>query len=180
MDSIIGISGSLREGSYNTALLDAAQRMFPEDLRIGSIREIPLYNGDVEQNEGIPEAVSRLKDAIAGSSGLLLVTPEYNNSLPGVFKNAIDWLTRPPDDISRVFHGRPVAVIGATPGGFGTTLAQNAWLPVLRTLRTRPWFGGRLMVSGATKKFEGGTLSDTDVEKQLRDFVGGFIEYCRS
>jgi chromate reductase, NAD(P)H dehydrogenase (quinone) len=71
------------------------------------------------------------------NAALLLATPEYNNSMPGVFKNAIDWLSRPPSDIPRIFGSRPVTVIGGSPGGFGTVLAQNAWLPVLRTLGVR-------------------------------------------
>src|SRR5690606_4720102 len=96
-----------------------------------------------------------LKEAVAQADGLLMVTPEYNNSLPGVFKNAIDWMTRPAADIARVFGGKPVAVIGASPGGFGTQLGQNAWLPVLRTLGTAPWFEGRLMVSRAGQVFDG-------------------------
>src|SRR3546814_3136138 len=94
--------------------------------------------------EGIPPAVAVLKDALSAADGLLMVTPEYNNSLPGVFKNAIDWMTRPAADIARVFGGKPVAVIGASPGGFGTQLGQNAWLPVLRTLGTAPWFEGQI------------------------------------
>ncbi len=155
MTKLIGLSGSLRAGSYNTALLKAAAQLMPGEARleIGSIRGIPLYDGDLEAT-GIPEAVVKLKDDIAGADGLLLVTPEYNHSLPGVFKNAIDWLSRPPADIPRVFHGKPVAVIGASPGGFGTVLSQNAWLPVLRTLRTEPWFGGRLLVSRAGDVFD--------------------------
>ncbi len=154
MTKLIGLSGSLRAGSYNTALLKAAAQLMPGEakLEIGSIRGIPLYDGDLEAT-GIPEAVARLKDDIAGADGLLLVTPEYNHSLPGVFKNAIDWLSRPAADIPRVFHGKPVAVIGASPGGFGTILSQNAWLPVLKTLRTEPWFGGRLLVSRAGDVF---------------------------
>lgn len=177
---IIGLSGSLRAGSYNAGLLRAAAALFPDDIAVRSIRGIPLYDGDAETADGIPAAVSALKDEIAVSAGLLLVTPEYNNAIPGVFKNAIDWLTRPPADIARVFHGRKVAVIGASPGGFGTILAQNAWLPLLRTLRTQPWFEGRLMVSGAAKLFDdSGELTDEDTRSRLRDFVGGFIAYCR-
>src|SRR3546814_14099357 len=99
--------------------------------------------------EGIPPAVAVLKDALATADGLLMVTPEYNNSLPGVFKNAIDWMTRPAADIARVFGGKPVAVIGASPGGFGTQPGQNAWLPVLRTLGPAPRLAGRLRVSGS-------------------------------
>jgi chromate reductase len=133
---LIGLSGSLRQGSFNTALLRAAVALMPEnaELAIGSIREIPLYDGDREAADGIPEPVAALKDAIAAADGLLLVTPEYNNSIPGVFKNAIDWLTRPPADIKRVFGGKPVALMGASPGGFGTILSQSAWLPVFRTV----------------------------------------------
>src|SRR5258708_25274538 len=126
------------------------------EMTLGSIRNIPLYDGDLEDAQGIPGPAQVLKDTIAAADGLLLVTPEYNNSIPGVFKNAIDWLSRPPADISRVFGGKPVAVIGASQGGFGTILSQDAWLPVLRTLGTRPWFGARLLVSRAANVFGGG------------------------
>ena len=95
-------------------------------MTVRSIRNIPLYDGDLEDAQGIPAPAQVLKDAIAAADGLLLVTPEYNNSIPGVFKNAIDWLSRPPADISRVFGGKPVAIIGASPGGFGTILSQEA------------------------------------------------------
>jgi NAD(P)H-dependent FMN reductase len=180
MTNLVGISGSLRKGSYNTALLRAAKEAAPEgtDLEIASIRTIPLYDGDVETTTGIPDVVRDLKDRIAAAGGLLLVTPEYNNSIPGVFKNAIDWVTRPPADIPRVFANRPVALMGATPGRGGTLLAQTAWLPVLRTLGTRPWFGPRLLVSGANRAFdEAGQLVDDQVRSQLRSFMAGFAEF---
>jgi chromate reductase, NAD(P)H dehydrogenase (quinone) len=95
--------------------------------------------------------------------------------MPGVLKNAIDWLTRPPSDITRVFGGKPVAIMGATPGGFGTILSQNAWLPVLRTLGMKPWFGGRLLVSRAHQVFgDGGESTDVRLKEQIRQFVQGF------
>ena len=144
MTTIVGISGSLRRASYNTSLLGAAAALMPKNtqLRIETIRGIPLYDGDLEAAEGIPQPVTGLKEAVAAADALLLATPEYNNSIPGVFKNAIDWLSRPPADISRVFRGTPVAVIGATPGGFGTILGQNAWLPVLHALGAELWAEG--------------------------------------
>lgn len=177
MKKIIGLSGSLRKGSYNTALLRSASKLAPAgvELEVWTVHGIPLYNEDEEAAAGIPAAVTKLKDAIASAQGLLLVTPEYNNSIPGVFKNAVDWLTRPPEDIGRVFGGKPVAVIGASPGGLGTTLSQAAWLPVLRTLGTKPWWEGRLIVSRAAKAFNGdGQLVDEKVKAQLKAFVEGF------
>ena len=182
MARIVGIAGSLRKGSYNAALLRAASGLLPEDitLEIGTIEGIPLYDGDVEVAEGIPPSVQALKSSIAAADGLLLVTPEYNNSVPGVLKNAIDWLSRPPADIGSVFGNRAVAVIGASPGGFGTVLAQNAWLPVIRTLGMRPWFGGRMMVSRAGSVFDAqGALVDDAIREQLRKFMHGFSEFVR-
>src|SRR5258706_13765949 len=151
MTKILGISGSLRNASFNAMLLKSAAQLVPEGTRleIGSIRGIPLYDGDLESASGIPETAQKLKSQIMDCDGLLLVTPEYNNGIPGVFKNAIDWLSRPASDIPKVFGNRPARVMGASPGGFGTILAQDAWLPVLRTLGARPWFGGRLMGSPA-------------------------------
>ena len=110
---------------------------------------------------------------------MLLATPEYNNGIPGVFKNAIDWLSRPPSDAARVFAGRPFAVIGASPGGFGTILAQSAWLPVLRTLGATQWTGGRLLVSRAQQAFGAdGNLADDAVSQQLAKFVAGFAAFA--
>lgn len=178
MPTILGISGSLRAGSYNTALLRAAAGLMPAGatLEVATLRGIPLYDGDLEASEGIPAAVQALKDGVAACDGLLLATPEYNNAMPGVLKNGIDWLSRPPADIGRVFGDRPVAVLGASPGGFGTILAQNAWLPVLRTLGTRPWFGGRLLVSRAGQVFDpAGEMVDEKLKAQLQQFLQGFV-----
>jgi len=180
MTTILGISGSLRTGSFNTGLLRAAAGAMPSGatLEIGSIKGIPLYDADVEASQGLPDAVVKLKERIVAADGLLLVTPEYNNSIPGVFKNAIDWLSRPDSDIARVFGSRPVGVIGASPGGFGTLLSQTAWLPVLKTLRTAAYFGGRLQVSRAGDVFDkGGNLIDEKIREQLGKYLAGFCEF---
>lgn len=182
MTTILGISGSLRAGSFNSALLRAAQAEPIPGVHIeaASIRGIPLYDGDVEA-QGIPAEVAALKESVVRADGLLLVTPEYNNSIPGPLKNAIDWLSRPPADVPRIFHDLPVAIIGASPGANGTILAQNAWLPVLRTLRTRPWFGDRLMVARANTVFnESGELIDEEIRKRLREFLEGFAQFVEA
>jgi NAD(P)H-dependent FMN reductase len=177
--TLLAIAGSVRARSYNRMLLRAAIEVAPEGAAVetASIEDIPLYNGDLEE-AGVPAAVQGLKDRIAGASGVLLVTPEYNNSLPGVFKNAIDWTSRPSADIARVWGGRPVGVIGATPGMGGTNLAQAAWLPVLRTLGTLPFFGARTQVSSAAKVFdEHGALVDVTVRGQLTRYMAGFVQF---
>lgn len=178
MTQIVAIAGSLRRQSFNLGLLRAAAGLMPEGatLDVRTLAGIPLYDADAEAADGLPPAVVALKDAVAAADALLLATPEYNNGIPGVFKNGIDWLSRPAGDIGRVFGGKPVAVIGASPGGFGTILAQDAWLPVLRTLGTRPWFGGRLLVSRAGTLFDGdGRLTDEPARQRLGEFMAGFV-----
>lgn len=181
MTTIIGLCGSLRRGSFNRMLLRAAVEMAPPgtDITPESIREIPLYDGDVEDGTGLPPAVQRLKDRIAEADGLLLVTPEYNNSVPGVLKNAIDWLSRPADDIPRVFRGRPVAIMGATPGKGGTALSQAAWLPVMRFLGMRPWFESAVLVSEAGRVFDrDGRVAEPATREWIRTFVEGFAAFA--
>jgi chromate reductase, NAD(P)H dehydrogenase (quinone) len=181
MTRIVGISGSLRRGSFNTALLRAALDLAPAGvtLETGTIQGIPLYNGDVEA-VGIPAAVKVLKDLVATADGLLFVTPEYNNSIPGVFKNAIDWLSRPPADVPRLFAGRPIAIMGASPGRFGTLSSQTAWLPVIRTLGMRPWYGFPLYISEAPKLFdESGALTDNATRERVAKFLAGYAQFVQ-
>ena len=186
MIRLVGISGSLRQASFNTALLRAAVAALPadSDLEVRTLHGIPLYDGDLEARDGIPPGVVALKSAIIAADGLLLATPEYNNGIPGVFKNGIDWLSRPGSDIPRVFGAKPCALIGASPGGFGTVLSQNAWLPVLRALGVNLWPGARMLVSRARTVFdEDGTLKDTAIQDQLRQFMRGFADFvqrCRT
>ena len=179
MPNVLAISGSLRSKSFNTMLLHTVIETAPAGttIEIGSIKDIPLYNGDVDA-DGAPEAVRVLKEKVAMSDGLLLVSPEYNHSIPGVLKNAIDWISRPAVDIPRVFGGRPVGVIGATQGPGGTTLMQEAWLPVLRALGMVPYFSAKVMVAHAAKVFdEQGKLQDDAIRAQVHQYITGFSQF---
>lgn len=181
MTRILGLSGSLRKASFNTGLLNAAESLMPAgtSLAAHTLHGVPLFDADDEAETGVPGPVAALKDALASADGLLLVTPEYNNGIPGVFKNAIDWMSRPPGGTD-LFKAKPVAVIGASPGGFGTMLSQAHWLPVLRTLGTRHWSEGRLMVSRAGNLFdESGQLTDEETQKRLAGFLQGFVTFVR-
>ena len=163
-------------------LLRAAADAMPEgmSLEIASISDIPLYNADVEAEQGVPAPVQQLKDRIAAADGLLIVTPEYNNAMPGVMKNAIDWLSRPPADIPRVFRSLPTGVIGATPGMGGTILSQASWLPVLRVLGVLPWFEGRVIISGAGNVFDdSGRIVDSGTADRLRIYNEGFAAFVQ-
>jgi NAD(P)H-dependent FMN reductase len=183
MTTIVGIAGSLRKGSYNRALLAGAASAVPAgiSIQIASFEGFPVYDGDLEAERGVPEVVERLKGAIATADGLLLVTPEYNNSIPGPLKNAIDWLSRPPKDVARVFAKLPVGLIGATPGRGGTRFAQVAWLPVFRTLGMLPWFEKSLYLADAAQVFgPDGALVDPRIDELLREYVSGFAGFCQS
>ena len=121
MIRVVGISGSLRRGSFNTSLLHAAMDLSPEGMSIKPAAiDLPLYNDDIRE-QGYPESVTELRSRIAEADAVLIATPEYNYSVPGVLKNAIDWASRPPD---QPFEKKPVAIMGASPGRIGTARAQ--------------------------------------------------------
>jgi chromate reductase, NAD(P)H dehydrogenase (quinone) len=180
---ILALGGSLREASYNRALLHEAAALAPPgaevDLGLLAVPgALPLYNQDILDRDGFPPEVTRLKDALRAADGLLLATPEYNWGIPGFLKNAIDWASRPASDIPQVFGDLPVAMIGAGGGG-GTRVAQGAWMQVFRFLRVRPWSDQGLYVSGARDRFdERQRLSDDAVREQLRALVTGFAAHC--
>jgi chromate reductase, NAD(P)H dehydrogenase (quinone) len=183
MVKIIGISGSLRKGSYNTALLRAAKAYLPSnfELELASIAEIPLYNADDEDQNGLPEAVTQLKNKISASDALLIATPEYNHGIPGVLKNAIDWLTRPPSDVPMIFGNRKLGLVGASPSRLGTAFSQTAWLPIFRYLNVHPFFGKQLFVATANQHFnEKNELVNDDTKKALRIFIEGFCDFIKN
>jgi len=180
MTRVVAISGSLRKASFNTWLVRAAMDLAPPScaIEVLSIRDVPLYDGDLEATTGVPPAVQSLKNSLAGADGILLSTPEYNGGIPGVLKNAIDWMSRPAADIARVFGERPLALMGATPGANGTRFAQQALLQPFRTLGVRLWTEQTLYLAGARKVFDPqGQLIDETVRELVRKFIAGFAAF---
>jgi len=178
MTRLVGFAGSLRRESFNRKLLRAASESMPAGatLEILAIDDVPLYNADVETAQGIPPGVIAIKDRIAAADGLVIATPEYNGGIPGVAKNLIDWVSRPPDDVPRVLRGKPVALVGATPGGLGTAFSQAAWEHVLRTLRMRLWTGGGpFYLSAAPKSFDETGQPNDELKQRVTDYMAGFV-----
>ncbi|MFD1712242.1 NAD(P)H-dependent oxidoreductase [Ottowia sp. GY511] len=174
---LLAISGSLRSGSYNTALARTAQQLTPEGatLEVATLHGIPLYDGDVEQ-QGMPEAVLALKARIAAADGLLLVTPEYNQGVPGVFKNAIDWLSR--SDMKTTFGRKPTGLMGASMGGFGTLSSQNAWLPTLKVLGVQLFSARNVLVSRAQNQFDAEhRLQDEATRQMVAAYLSDFAAF---
>ena len=179
---IVALAGSLRRGSFNTALLRAARTLAPTgmEIEIATLHGIPLYDGDAEAASGVPDVVQRLKEIVRQANGVLIGSPEYNGSIPGVLKNAIDWMSRPPADIAKVFGKHPVGIVGATPGPAGTRLSQTAWLPVFRALGMVPFFDRSLYLDRAGDKFdENGQLVDAKTRELLERYLVGFAEFVR-
>ena len=168
--NIIGISGSLRAGSYNTAALRAAMALAPAGMRFetAELAEIPLYNDDVRL-QGWPAPVARLREQVRAADALLFVTPEYNYSMPGVLKNAIDWVSRPPE---QPFAGKPAAVMGASPGRFGTARAQYHLRQSMVFLDVRLLNRPEVMIGGCDKLFDAdGRLTDETTADYIRKLL---------
>ena len=167
---LVGISGSLRKGSLNTSLLNAVKELLPEgvSMEIATIAGIPLYNADQDLPavDERPEAVSRFRDALAKADGIVIVSPEYNYSIPGGLKNAIDWASRGKDS---PIVGKAVALMGATPGLWGTVRMQQAFLPVFQYLDMKPANKPEILVAQANKKFDdNGKLTDETTRGLVR------------
>lgn len=180
MVAIVGLSGSLRRASFNAGLLRAAAAAAPLGSTVegASMHGIPLYDADLEASPGNPPAVADLQERIKAADGLLLVTPEYNHSIPGVFKNAIDWLSSFATGGEEVFRDKPVGVIGASPNPHGTLNAQMAWEPVFRALSMKHWFEQTLFVKGARELFDdAGNLTDDATRLKLIAWLAGFCEF---
>ena len=170
--NVVGFAGSLRGGSYNRALLRAATELAPSALHIviHELDGIPLYNGDVEA-AGAPSSVVQLRDAIRKAEGLLIATPEYNHGVPGVLKNTIDWLSRPPRD--SVLNGKVAAVMGASPGMTGTARGQSQLRQAFVFTNTYALLQPEVLVGRAQEKFDAdGRL----VHQATRDVLATFLE----
>jgi chromate reductase, NAD(P)H dehydrogenase (quinone) len=168
--NVIGISGSLRKGSFNTAALRAAQGLAPEGMTIevAQIGDLPLYNDDVRA-AGFPPPAERLRAQIAAADAVLLVTPEYNYSISGVLKNAIDWASRPPN---QPFEAKPVAIMGASPGLFGSARAQYHLRQMLIFLNAMPLNRPEVMIGQAQNKFDAdGNLTDEPTREFIRKLL---------
>jgi chromate reductase len=175
---LLGISGSLKQNSLNTALLRAAQELLPAhvSLTIHPLHDIPLYNSDLES--ALPEAVTAFKEAITQADGLLIATPEYNYSIPGVLKNAIDWASRPAYK-SPLAH-KPVGIIGASPSPLGTARAQDHLRHVLAAVLAYPFSHTGLLLSGATQKFdEHKQLTDPTTRDRLQAYLADLATWTQ-
>lgn len=175
---LAGISGSLRKGSFNTMLLKAISELLPDSVTIEflSIADIPFYNGDLDipARAARPEAVKKFREVLAGADGIVIVSPEYNYSIPGGLKNAIDWASRGEDS---PLTGKHVSLMGATSGQWGTVRMQLAFLPVFNTLKMPHLNRFEVFVSLAQKKFDAdGKLTDNDTRELLKKHLEAFKE----
>jgi chromate reductase len=180
--NVLGIAGSLRDGSYNRRLLEAAVRCAPAGMEVRVYQHlpaIPLFNDDLVRAAGrSPHSVEELRRAVKESDGLLIATPEYNQSIPGVLKNVLDWLSLPASE--SVLSRKPVAVMGASTGPWGTRLAQTALRQVLVATESRVLPGPALFVRGAERLFDSsGRLTDQATETQLEEVLSAFANWIR-
>ncbi len=174
--NILGISGSLRAASFNTALLQAAQELAPSDMGIAihRLHELPLFDQDVEE-QGDPAAVGSLKDAVDAADGLLLACPEYNGGISGVLKNAIDWISRAGRDRPKApLAGKLVCVMGASPGVTGTVRAQDSLRLVLRRAGAQVEPQSEVLVFQAHTKIVDGRLADERTREALARHLQAF------
>jgi chromate reductase len=174
----LGISGSLRRQSLNTAALRACTGLLPADvtMALADISAIPLYNEEIRE-QGLPAPVQSLREQILAADALVIATPEYNYSMPGVLKNAIDWASRPP---SQVFEGKPIALISASPGGFGGARAQYQLRQVFIYLNGLVLNRPEAMISAAHTKFDAqGELTDPAASDQLKALLAALVDWTR-
>ncbi len=176
--NVLAFAGSLRTASWNRGLLRAAQQVLPSDVTIDvfDISNIPLYSEDVRQR-GFPPAVQTFRERIRAADALLIATPEYNYSVPGVLKNAIDWASRPPD---QPFQDKPIALMGASAGTAGTTRAQHHLRQSFVYLDGRLLARPEVLIPAAAQRFdEQGNLTDEPSKKLVADLLVALAAWTR-
>lgn len=174
---VLGLAGSLRRGSYNRRLIQHAARSATSAVSVrlfDDLGSVPLFDEDLESRAaGDPPPVRRLKEAVLAAHGLLIATPEYNQSVPGVLKNAIDWLSRPYP--AHALVGKPVAILGASTGRWGTRLAQTALRQTLTATECHVLPAPQIYLASAAELFdERGNLSDDRIARQVGELMGAF------
>ncbi len=174
--TILGFGGSLRKGSFNKALLMAARELVPDDARleIFDIRDIPVFNQDFESD--LPHVVREFKAKISAADAILIATPEYNHSIPGFLKNAIDFASRPGRDNS--FSGKPVAIMGASQGAVGTARAQDHLRQVLATLNMHVLNRPEVLVATVQDKIdEHGMITDQATKERIKKLLAALVAW---
>ncbi len=174
---VLGISGSLRHASYNTALLRAAAELLPPEMTLETfdLAPLPLFNQDNEKP--FPEAVAELRARVAQADALLIATPEYNSSVSGVLKNAIDWASRPPKP---PLNGKPVAIMGVSTGNFGTVRAQLNLRQVLTHVGALPLGKPEVLVARAEQAFDAeGQLVDAAAREFLQKLLVALVRWTQ-
>jgi chromate reductase len=176
---VLGIAGSLRKASFNRGLIRAAQEVASSRMDIETfdrLGDIPPYNDDVLQEEGVPPVVQEFKDRIRAADALLIATPEYNYGVPGVLKNAIDWASRPPTD--NPFKAKPIGIMGASGGNFGTARGQMALRQTFVFVEGYVMVRPELLVFRADQRFdENGNLHDEATRKMLAGFLDALVDW---
>src|SRR3954463_4932660 len=173
---VLGISGSLRRDSYNSGLLRAATELLPSGAELevfDGLKAIPPYDADDDVSPA-PESVTALREAIEAADAIFVATPEYNASIPGVLKNALDWASRP--HATNPLRGKPAAVVGASTGMFGAVWAQADARKVLSTIGARVLDTELPVADGDARFDERGVLVDAEVREQLGEVVAGLVE----
>jgi chromate reductase len=181
MTRIVGIAGSIRAGSLNRALLQAAVELAPEGMEIepwDGLREVPPYDAGLDRDGARPAPVDDVKRRIAGADGVLLVSPEYNYSVPGVLKNAIDWVSRP--GYQSVLVGKPVAIMGASGGVAGTARGQVHLRDVMYATLSRVFPHADILVGQAGAKFHDGHLTDEPTREFVARYLRRFADFVQT
>ncbi len=177
---ILAVPGSLRRGSYNAAVLESAARLASStvDVRVfEGLPAVPLFNEDIEDDLELTAGVEVMRRAVAAADGLVVATPEYNQAVPGVVKNMVDWLSR--SEGPGGLDGLPVAVTGATTGPWGTRLAQTMLRQMLHSTGARVMPTPTLFIAGVRDAFDGGNLVDASLASRLQEFVAAFGDWIR-